>query len=226
MNRICKYCGKPYDGDPGSSCCPDCAAKIRSTTLRDRICRGCGCSFQGGPRAWYCPSCRAERKRESQRRFQRNGAVRKLGSIDLCVICGKPYVVEGGLQKYCKACAPDAVRAKDRAASLRWNRENTTPEERRETRQAASAAIPCKICGKLFIPADGSRTCSPECAAENRRRNHKSWEEKNKDVRNASHKDRLHRKVAAMTEEEYRQYRAQINARARENYRKRKERGT
>ena len=26
MRRICKYCGKEYDGDPGSSCCPDCAA--------------------------------------------------------------------------------------------------------------------------------------------------------------------------------------------------------
>ena len=48
MKRICKYCGKEYDGDPGSSCCPDCAAAQRATTLRPRTCRQCGVTFDGG----------------------------------------------------------------------------------------------------------------------------------------------------------------------------------
>lgn len=26
MKKICKYCGATYDGDPGSSACPDCVA--------------------------------------------------------------------------------------------------------------------------------------------------------------------------------------------------------
>lgn len=58
MKKICKYCGAGYDGDPGSSACPDCVRKQRQTSIRQRICRQCGIEFPGGPRAWYCPECR------------------------------------------------------------------------------------------------------------------------------------------------------------------------
>ena len=34
MRKQCKYCGKQYDGDPGSSCCPDCAAKIKAALAK------------------------------------------------------------------------------------------------------------------------------------------------------------------------------------------------
>ena len=68
VKRICKYCGQEYDGDPGGSCCPICAASQRKTTLRPRFCRTCGVTFIGGPRAWYCPSCRKERQREQKQK--------------------------------------------------------------------------------------------------------------------------------------------------------------
>ena len=184
MKRICKYCGAEYDGDPNVSCCPSCAEQRRKTTLATRVCRQCGVSFPGGPRAWYCPDCRAERQREADRRVKRNGPRRKLGSTDYCVVCGKPYVVESGLQKYCPDCAEEAVREIDRAQSREWNRKNTTPEQRRKERQDGTAFIPCAVCGKLFQPDTRTVTCSPECREVFKKENAAAWEERRKEYRN------------------------------------------
>lgn len=194
MRRICKYCGKEYDGDPGSSCCPDCAAAQRATTLRPRTCRACGVTFDGGPRAWYCPDCRAERKREASRRFRRGGPARPIGSEDLCEICGRPYVVESGRQRYCKDCAEAAIRAVDNAQSRAWNKANTTPEARRRERRAATATIQCVICGKGFVPNSVAITCSPACSAELHRRNCAAWEAAHRPERNAYQLERYHRR--------------------------------
>lgn len=185
MRRVCKYCGAEYDGDPGGSCCPDCAAAQRSTTLRPRTCRQCGVIFDGGPRAWYCPDCRRERRKEADRRHRRNGTARPLGSTDLCEVCGRPYTVESGRQRYCKACAEAAIRAVDNAQSRAWQRDNTTPEARRAERKAAAATIQCVICGKGFVPHTVAKTCSPACAAELRRRKAAAWEAAHKEARSA-----------------------------------------
>lgn len=190
MRRICKYCGSGYDGDPGGSCCPDCAAKQRATSIRDRVCRQCGAIFPGGPRAWYCPICRAERQREAEKRHRQRGTARPIGSTDLCVVCGKPYIVNGSRQRYCPDCAPEAVRESNRANSRAWNREHQTPEGRRELKKAASAAVPCAVCGKLFVPNTAAITCSPDCARENRKRNQAAWEQAHKEDRNAYHRER------------------------------------
>lgn len=224
MQRICKYCGTQYDGDPDSSCCPDCAAKQRKTSLRDRVCTVCGITFSGGPSARYCPNCRKDRQREIQRRFHREGPKRKLGSTDTCVICGKQYIVEGGLQKYCPDCALEQYKILDNAKSREWQRENTTPAERKKTRQAATAEIPCAVCGKLFAPRGPSTVCSPECAAELKRRASRRAEDKRRETRRKAQKEQRDKMLAAMTAEELQAYRAAINARARENYRRRKER--
>lgn len=92
-----------------------------AVVVKDRTCRQCGAVFSGGPRAWYCPSCRAERSKESNRRYKESGASRPLGSTDICTVCGKPYTVKSARQKYCLACAYEAVRAADRIASKEWN---------------------------------------------------------------------------------------------------------
>lgn len=77
-----------------------------AVVVKDRICKQCGKTFPGGPRAWYCPECRSERKKQQAAiRRQRPGPNRPLGSIDHCVVCGKEYVVKGGMQKYCEDCA-------------------------------------------------------------------------------------------------------------------------
>lgn len=224
MLRVCKYCGKEYEGDPGGSCCPDCAAAQRETTVRTRICTICGASFPGGPAARFCPACRAERRREQNRRFKRNGPQRPLGSTDYCVVCGKPYMVNGGRQHYCPKCAPEAIRRIDNAQSRKWNRENTTPQERRETRQAAGAEIRCAVCGKPFVPRDPSLTCSPECSAALHRLRNKVWEQTNREARNDYHRQKTKAKLDAMTPEERERNRAEVNAKWREAYRKRQER--
>lgn len=75
--------------------------------MHERICRFCGNSFLGGSRAWYCPDCKIIRRQKLQKEYYAKKAVtaRKIGSVDICEICGKEYIVNGGLQKYCKNCA-------------------------------------------------------------------------------------------------------------------------
>lgn len=225
MLRICKYCGKRYDGDPGGSCCTACAAEQRRTTLRERICTICGAKFQGGPAARYCPDCRIERRREASREFKQRramGNVRRIGSTSLCEICGKPFTVTGGLQRYCPDCAPEAIRAKDNAKSREWAAVHTTPEQRRAERQAASAPIPCAACGKLFVPTDSSLACSPACAVALHKQQLAHWESDHSEERKRYRRDRYAMKKQALTPEEYRAYREKINAKARENYARRK----
>src|SRR5699024_11835568 len=94
MLRICKSCGATFNGSNFAVKCPDCVLKERSSTIRDRECVQCGRTFPGGPRARYCPECRAERKKEQYRQYhqrKRAGTVRKIGSTDMCIICGQPY---------------------------------------------------------------------------------------------------------------------------------------
>lgn len=95
-----------------------------AVVVKDRVCRECSTVFQGGPRAWYCPSCREIRKKESLRKHRLNGTSRPLGSTDLCIVCGAPYIVNSSRQKYCKSCSYDAIRAVDRPASRAWNHDH------------------------------------------------------------------------------------------------------
>lgn len=190
MLRICKYCGREYRGDPGSSACPECVAAGRRTTIRPRVCRQCGATFPGGPRAWYCPDCRRERKLVRDREHQRNKSKRPIGSVDRCVICGGEYIVASGAQKYCPDCAPEATREAIRAQSRKWAAENNTPEERMAVRKKAAAPIPCEVCGKLFVPTTAILTCSPECAAERHKRHAAQWERTHKEHRSEYRRNR------------------------------------
>lgn len=164
MKRICQYCGVEFDGDPGSISCPACAQDHKKSTLRARTCRQCGTVFAGGPRAWYCPSCRGERKKETDRSYKKRGPVRPLGSIDRCIVCGKGFVVNSSRQRYCKDCAAEEIKKRDRESSLKYYYDNIDSEERRTVRQLSSAPIKCEWCGKLFIPTTRAVTCSPECS--------------------------------------------------------------
>lgn len=96
---------------------------MKDSSLRQRVCRACGRSFLGGPRAWYCPQCRLERRKKQSAAYKarkRAGDVRELGSTDSCAICGAPYTVTGPNQRYCPACAPDAVKAVDSAQGMAY----------------------------------------------------------------------------------------------------------
>lgn len=159
--KQCIVCGKLFQARPDQAKCEACIAAASATTLRPRVCRQCGATFDGGPRAWYCPTCRAERQRIRRAEWRKTGARRPLGSIDRCAVCGKEYIVEGGLQKYCKDCAPEAIRAVDREQSKKWNKENGYNETRRA--QGRNGVKICVICGGTIPPGSNAVTCSPEC---------------------------------------------------------------
>ena len=227
MRRICKYCGVEFEGDPGASACPNCADRVHRHVIRQRTCRTCGVVFPGGPRAWYCPSCRVERRRQrdrEQRQRKAAGTVRQLGSIAYCEACGQPYVVASGIQRYCPDCAPVLLREHKNEQSKAWNAANLKPEERRAVRQASKAEIPCPVCGRMFVPTGPVQTCSGDCSQALRARSAKDWAERNREARNAYHRTLYAEKQAAMSDEEKKAYRDKVNARARENYKKRKER--
>lgn len=95
--------------------------------IYERTCQQCGVSFQGGPRAWYCPDCRLQRKNQTTadyRNRKRAGKVREIGSIDICQNCGEKYVVNSGLQRYCKKCAPEMIKELDQRQGMEYYRKN------------------------------------------------------------------------------------------------------
>jgi hypothetical protein len=70
----------------------------------------CGIEIIGQPLTKYCSKCRAEKIKENDRKkYQRKiaGTARKLGTTDICVVCGEEYTINAGRQKYCKKCAVD-----------------------------------------------------------------------------------------------------------------------
>ena len=164
--KTCRLCGLTFESAKSEAVyCPACSPKARAATvIRQRTCKQCGASFPGGPRAWYCPDCRLERRRAADARSKRDGAARPIGSTDLCAICGAEYTVDGPLQKYCKACAEDAVKATVSAHKRIYNAEH---QEHLDAiaRERKEGIKPCKICGKPIISTQPTVTCSPECAA-------------------------------------------------------------
>lgn len=173
MLRHCPRCGKDFDGVKEQRLCPDCrAAAQKAPRLIPHTCKTCGIEFVGGPRASYCPDCRLERKKEADARHKaakRAGAVRSIGSVDICKRCGQPYVVSSGLQQYCPTCGPLVVAEKfapvKRAAAAKYRAENPNAKKDR-----AKNGTVCVVCGQLFTATTPTNTCSPACAEELRHR--------------------------------------------------------
>ena len=103
-----------------------------------RRCVVCGKAFVGNARAKYCPECRVQKHRENyQRHMQRKKegqAIVRGESMGTCEICGRPFVVMAGGQRYCPDCAKAAYMASDRQKSREW------AEREKARRQRADAA--------------------------------------------------------------------------------------
>ena len=227
MLRKCLKCGLEFEGRPDATLCRTCANESIKKVVLPRTCIRCGATFPGYPRSQYCPNCSVDRKKEldkAARERKRNGTIRHIGSVDICAKCGGEYTVAGGQQKYCPECAPEAIAEADRAQSRKWNAANLDYDRRRQDRQDATAYIKCAVCGTLFQPNEGAPvTCSPECAKKYAAQSNAEWYKNNREYRNEYTRNRIRTKIEAMTPEELAEYRAATNARARENYRKRKE---
>lgn len=149
----------------------------------NRVCKQCGRTFSGGPRAWFCPDCRYERNKEKNRIHHQNGPMRKIGSIDYCVNCGKTYTVTSGLQKYCANCAPLCVAEVDRRQGLDYyyqNKGDINPK-RCIKRRKSKNEIKCKICGKVFVGYKHQKFCSDECREINRKAYNREYEKSHPD---------------------------------------------
>lgn len=134
----------------------------------NRVCKECGKTFSGGPRAWYCPECRENRRRERDRLRQKKGPNRKLGSTDYCVACGKPYIVNSGLQKYCPKCAPEQIAEIDRKQGLEYyttNKDQINPK-RNAKRAKDLKELTCAVCGKKFLGYENQKVCGEACRKE------------------------------------------------------------
>lgn len=136
--------------------------------LLDRKCQECGTAFSGGPRAYYCPACRIERKKKTDLEAKlraREGLTRKIGSSDKCERCGRMYIVNAGLQRFCTECQPIHAAEHDRETSLDFyheNKEQINPV--RYERKNIDPKRNCAACGKEFEHGGTSRvTCSEEC---------------------------------------------------------------
>ncbi len=168
--HICKKCGKIYmEKKEDSWYCPDCAAESCRNVIRRKVCAMCGKEFDGYPRSKYCPECRIIARREADRRHRKNGTARPIGSTDLCENCGKPYTVNSARQRYCPDCRKTMWAENTRKYSREYNRQhaeelNAYKAEMRKDRRV------CAVCGKPFSSPVTTVTCSPECAAEQKRR--------------------------------------------------------
>lgn len=195
------------------------------------VCPDCGREVYAHIKCKRCPECQREANRrhdQEARQRKRAGKTREIGSIDLCQRCGKPYEVEGGMQRYCKDCAPVAWAENDRAASREWNQKAYADPAKRQERNALrrqpkpEQERACPECGRLFLP-DTKRAvyCSTACADAAGKRQTAEYEAAHRQEINARKGEQRRDKLDAMTEAERRAYQDGINAVARYNYAKR-----
>lgn len=162
-NVICRECGTPIPHPTRyQKLCDECQQKaIHKDKKVERICIECGRQFIGGPSAKRCPDCKRERDRERARLHQQAkaaGHVRELGRTYICEACGKPYVLNSGMQKYCPDCMEEQRKKDTRAKVNEYMRANKGKYPKYPRMRV------CVICGKILEPGTREITCSPECA--------------------------------------------------------------
>lgn len=114
-NTIYVKTNKLLNGDTRS-----CGCQHKTPHSLPHVCKNCGVKFEGGPRANYCPSCRDERKKmqsKQARERSKAGTTRKLGQEYPCEICGKPYILNHGTQRFCKKCAAEHLQEAEKKLS-------------------------------------------------------------------------------------------------------------
>jgi predicted nucleic acid-binding Zn ribbon protein len=133
QQRICRQCGRSFEGGPRAYFCPSCRADRQREQWAD------------------------------YKRRQRKGDTRPIGSTDKCKRCGKDYTVNSGLQQYCPDCKPIHYAEHDRATSIDFyhsNKDRINPARYQRRRKPPKK---CEWCGKEFETDTRTLTCSPEC---------------------------------------------------------------
>lgn len=211
----------------GWSVLPNPVSSAKITTWRKwrcyklLTCRDCGREYTGHIKTIRCPECQAEADRRHNaeyRQRKRAGQAREIGSTAICERCGAAYTVESGLQRYCKACAPAAIKEQRNQSSREWNQAAYADPAKRDGKNEARRAVPlphtCTVCGKTFYATGEPLYCSEDCRQKARKEYQTRYDQERREKRREDARARY----AKLTPEE----KEQRNAKARERYAKRK----
>lgn len=133
LQRICKQCGRSFQGGPRAFYCTSCRMERKRIQKANYIHR------------------------------RRMGNVRLIGSKDRCEICGKEYIVVGSLQRFCPDCQPIHAREYDQKTAIEFyhsNKDRINPVRYERRRKPPKK---CAWCGKEFTSHTRTLTCSVEC---------------------------------------------------------------
>lgn len=167
MIRKCKRCGKEFTpNSPSRYLCDECLKKKNITNvLREKTCQICGRKVDGYLATKYCPECSVQRRNERQRMYRQKGFTRHVGDVDRCVRCGAEYVVQGGVQKYCKSCAELAKKENGHRHAVEYYSNGGKERGVENAKRIKENATVCPVCGKLFTALKKNPVyCSRECA--------------------------------------------------------------
>ncbi len=103
---------------------------------REFTCEMCGKTFiSTAKRARFCPDCRKIRGRLSAQRHMEKLAsgeqTRRIGSVQICEVCGNEFILNSGSQRYCENCRDEYQKQRKReynkakaAEGAEYNKEN------------------------------------------------------------------------------------------------------
>lgn len=232
--KVCVICGKPLPPKRRKYCSEQCQRAAEKNAKHpysgkprgnpDAIwttqCVDCGKTIICHIRSFRCTDCQHAVNARRNAARQRNGPERPLGTVDICQNCGKPYIVTGGLQKYCKACASVATRKATRAHKREYMAKLRADPETNRKMVADKRVLPsertCKYCGKAFSVTGSSIYCSDECRNAAKREYYARYDAARVERRREYNRERW----AKMTQTQ--EQRDEANAKARANYAKRK----
>lgn len=193
---VCIICGKRLDKRRWKYCSEACEQKawqLRKKKHSGRPqgnpdvrwltrCSDCGKLIYRPIKCIRCEACQLAINQERHKEYQRAKPARPLGSTDICTICGKPYIVESGLQKYCPNCREAATRAsiarKKNAYMAEKRKDPEAAAQMREAKQAALSPSLCATCGKPFISKFGAIYCCEACREVGKRKYYQTYDSK------------------------------------------------
>lgn len=101
MKKICKYCGREYEGKAKQTYCSrDCQRRSKRSAEREHTCANCGKKFSRPKRnrdsCQFCSrDCAFEYNARAARSRRRSKRIRR------CGVCGRIFFMQGHYARYC-----------------------------------------------------------------------------------------------------------------------------
>lgn len=125
LSRICRSCGRSFEGGPRAWYCPICRQERAKQQSRDYKFR------------------------------KSRGLSRKIGETYICGQCGCSYILSGGLQRFCERCAPLHLKTIDNAQSRAWNAAHPNEILRsKDSERTKQQAVVASVNASSYLLAD------------------------------------------------------------------------